>query len=74
MDNPIIDNRIVNDRTFARRFKSFVSDIEVNCAMGMEELEYLQMVADKLLQYQIATCPKEEQSYHLNCDKELKFK
>lgn len=73
MENPIKDNRIVSNITFARRFKSFVSNIQVNDAMSMEELDYMQRVAEQLLQHQIETCPKEEQAYHLNCDKELKF-
>lgn len=74
MENPIKNNRIVNDITFARRFKSFLKDVQPGCAMGEEELEYLQNVADKLLAYQIDTCPEKEKSYHLNCDKTIEFK
>lgn len=68
MKNPIIDNRIVNDITFATRLKRFMSDVEANCAMGQEELDYIKNVADELLQYQIDTCPKDssENIYHLN--------
>ena len=73
MENPIKENRIVNDKTFARRLKSHLEGMKCSCAMGEEEVEYLQKVADKLLQYQIDTCPKDEQWYHLNCDKELSF-
>mgnify|MGYP003638854888 CR=1 FL=1 len=73
MENPIKENRIVNDKTFARRLKSHLEGLRASCAMGEEEIEYLQKVADKLLKYQIDTCPKDEQWYHLNCDKELKF-
>lgn len=68
MINPIKDNRTVNDKTFARRLKSHLQGLRASCAMGEEEIEYLQRVADKLLKYQIETCPKEEQCYHLNCD------
>ena len=68
MENPIKENRIVNDYTFARRFKSFLSDIQVNDQMGYEEKEYLLSVAEKLLKYQLKTCPESEKSYHLNCD------
>ena len=68
MENPIKENRIVNDYTFARRFKSFLSDIQVNDQMGYEEKEYLLYVAEKLLKYQLKTCPVSEKSYHLNCD------
>ena len=68
MKNPIKDNRIVSDRTFARRFKSFLKDVEPNCAMGAEELDYLKAVAEELLTYQLHTCPEEEKSYHENID------
>ena len=73
MENPIIDNRIVDSFTFARRFKSFVSNIQVNDLMSEEELHYMQRVADKLLKYQIQTCPDSEKWYHLNCDKDCVF-
>ena len=68
MENPIKENRIVNDYTFARRLKSFLYDIKVNDQMGYEEKEYLLSVADKLIKYQLKTCPESEKSYHLNCD------
>jgi hypothetical protein len=71
MENPIKDNRIVNDITFARRLKSHLKGMRGGCAMGEEEIEYLQRVADKLLKYQIATCPNDEKWYHNNCDKSL---
>lgn len=69
MKNPIKDNRVVSDRTFARRFKSFLKDVEPNCAMGAEELDYLKTVADELLAYQLHTCPEEERPYHKNIDR-----
>ena len=53
--NPIIDNRIVNDVTFAVRLKNFISSIEVCDAMSAEEQDYLLRCADKLLNYQIST-------------------
>lgn len=53
--NPILDNRIVSDITFATRFSSFLDDIQVNDQAGEEELEYLKSVAGKLLTYQMAT-------------------
>jgi hypothetical protein len=67
MNKPIIDNRIVNDHTFATRLRSFLDDIEPNCMAGEEELEYLISVADKLRAYQIETMPEEEGWYHINC-------
>jgi hypothetical protein len=67
MKNPIIDNRIVNDYTFATRLRFFLDDIQPSCMAGQEELEYLISVADKLKTYQIETMPKEEEWYHINC-------
>lgn len=51
-ENPIIDNRIVNDYTFALRLKNFISKVEVNDLPSEEEKEYLLHVADKLIRYQ----------------------
>ena len=51
-DNPIKDNRIVSDRTFAKRLKSHLKDVRAECQMGQEELDYLSGVADRLLEYQ----------------------
>lgn len=72
MDNPIKDNRIVNDITFATRFRSFLDGIQVCDAMSDEELDYLRMVADKLVAYQRATCPEEEEWYFENIGKPIK--
>lgn len=66
MKNPIKDSRIVSDRTFARRLRSFLKDVEPNCAMGAEELDYLKIIAEELLAYQLHTCPEEEKPYHEN--------
>ena len=65
MNNPIINNRLINDHTFARRLQSFLSDIEISDIMSLEELEYFQRVADNLLYYQIQTCanPSDEYEY-----------
>ena len=63
-ENPIIDNRIVNDYTFALRLKNFVSNIEVNDLPGEEEKEYLLHVADKLIRYQkLTVMTKSEKEY-----------
>lgn len=63
-DNPIIDNRIVNDHTFALRLKNFISKVEVNDLPSEEEKEYLLHVADKLLRYQkLTVMTKSEKEY-----------
>ena len=63
-ENPIIDNRIVNDYTFALRLKNFVSNVEVNDLPGKEEKEYLLHVADKLIRYQkLTVMTKSEKEY-----------
>ena len=65
--NPIVDDRIVSDITFATRFKHFLEDIETSDQMGSEELEYMKMVASKLLVYQMATVKdKDEKDYFRN--------
>lgn len=64
MENPIKDNRIVNDTTFAVRLKSFIDKVDVFDCMGEEEKEYLQRVAVKLIKYQVETASdKEEVNY-----------
>lgn len=68
MENPIKDNRIVNDRTFATRFKSHLEGMRASCAAADEEIQYLKKVADKLLKYQLHTSPDSEIPYHSNCN------
>ena len=53
--NPIKDNRLVSNKTFAVRFRNFIKDVQVNDACSEEEKEYLLNVADQLLKYQIQT-------------------
>lgn len=68
--NPIIDNRIVSDITFATRFRSFVYDFLPMDPIQEEEAEYLRMVADKLLLYQRSTVTdQEELDYFKNLKK-----
>ena len=55
MDNPIKDNRIVNDTTFALRFKNFIQKVNVCDQPSEEEKDYLLMVADRLLRFQVGT-------------------
>ena len=64
MENPIKDNRIVNDKTFALRFKNFIQSVNVCDQPSEEEKEYLLKVAEKLIAYQIQTVrTKEELEY-----------
>lgn len=65
MENPIIDNRIVNDTTFAIRLKSFIDKVDVCDCMGEEEKEYLQQVAVKLIKYQVETATDENEVDYL---------
>jgi hypothetical protein len=57
--NPIKDNRIIDSKTFAVRFKQFLDWIPKNFYMSgphiLEEYEYMQVVSDQLLKYQIQT-------------------
>ena len=55
MDNPIVDNRIVSDKTFAVRLFNFVRSVEVNDLASEEEKEYLLRVAKRLINYQKMT-------------------
>ena len=64
MENPIIDNRIVNDTTFAIRLKAFVEKVQVCDCMSEEEKGYIQRVSIKLIKYQVETATdKEEVNY-----------
>lgn len=65
MENPIIDNIIVNDTTFAIRLKSFIDNVDVCDCMGEEEKEYLQRVAVKMIKYQVETATNEEEVSYL---------
>ena len=71
MKNPIIDNRIVNDNTFAIRFRNFIRDTDVCDAISEEEKEYLLMVAGNLLHYQIETATDESELRYLDNIKDL---
>lgn len=65
MENPIKDNRIVNDTTFAVRLKLFVDSVTVCDCASEEEKEYLQRVAVKLIKYQVETSTDEEEVNYL---------
>lgn len=71
MNNPIKDNRIVNDYTFAVRFNQFLKWIPQEWWMSQphyfEEFEYMNYVSNELLKYQIKTVVNEnEKNYFKN--------
>ena len=65
MKNPIKYNRIVFDRTFAIRLKAFVEDVQVCDCAGEEEKDYILMVANNLIKYQVKTATDEEEVNYL---------
>ena len=65
LDNPIKDNRIVSNETFAIRFKNFIKDVQVNDPASDDEKEYLLNVANMLLKYQIQTATDESEINYL---------
>jgi len=64
--NPIKDNRIVSDKTFATRLIRFLEQVEVQDMMSEEEQKYLLSVANKLRNYQYLTRTEEEDVYFKN--------
>lgn len=65
LDNPIKDNRIISNKTFAIRLKNFIKDTVVNDACSADEQEYLLNVANRLLNYQISTATDKEEINYL---------
>lgn len=67
--NPIKDNRIVDSKTFAIRFKQFLEWIPQSWVWSQphyeEEFEYMQIIANHLLKYQIQTATDEEEINYL---------
>ena len=64
MSNPIEDNRIINDYTFAIRLHRFLEKVEVSDLPSEEEKEYLLYVANKLIDWQCLTVmDKSEKEY-----------
>lgn len=55
MENPIKNNRLVSDMTFATRLLSFASDISCSDACGEDEKESMVYYASMLLRFQVAT-------------------
>lgn len=71
MNNPIKDNRIVSNITFAIRLRNFIKETNVCDAMSEEEKEYLLRVAQQLLDYQIETATDESELKYLKNIKDL---
>ena len=57
--NPIKSNRIVSDKTFAVRLRSFMNQIQPCDAASEEEVNYFIHVAEKLLSWQTKTVRRE---------------
>lgn len=75
MKNPIIDNRIVKDKTFALRLLGFA--LETSCADACSEDEKESMISysTRLLAYQIKTATsKDELDYLERCNADDKVK
>lgn len=64
MENPIKENRLVCDHTFAQRLLSFVKSVQVVDACSEDERDSMLSYAQKLLTYQCVTVSdKDEQDY-----------
>jgi hypothetical protein len=67
--NPIKDNRIVDSKTFAVRFKQFLDWIPKEFYMSgphiLEEYEYMKDIADSLLKYQVQTVTEDSEINYL---------
>lgn len=69
MNNPIIDNRIVSDYTFALRLLNFIKNVQVNDMPGLEEKEYLINTAKELLEWQKLTAHTKTEIKYLKQNK-----
>jgi len=67
--NPIKDNRIVSNKTFATRFRQFLKWIPEDWWMSQphyyEEFQYMDYVSEMLLAYQIDTATDEDEVNYL---------
>ena len=72
MKNPIKDNRIVNDTTFALRLKNFIENVTVCDQPSEEEKDYLLIVADRLLRFQIGTATDSKELAYLVMNRLIK--
>ena len=80
MDNPITNNRIGSDKTFALRLLAFSLESRVSNACDEDEIESFISYSTKLLKYQLQTVSdKSEYDYLIRCkaketlNKGLKF-
>jgi hypothetical protein len=68
MKNPIIDNRIIKDKTFALRLLNFAMDTNTSDACVEDEKISMISYSVTLLKYQIETATdKEELDYLVRC-------
>ena len=73
MENPIKENRYINDITFATRLKHFIEHTGKTYGAGDflidEEWEYLLNVANKLVSWQKENVTEEDFNYFKNLNK-----
>lgn len=75
IENPIKDNRIVNDKTFALRLLSFALSVNCNDACSEDEKESMISYSTSLLKYQLETATDiNEINYLKNCKAEIRLK
>jgi len=75
IENPIKENRIVKDHTFALRLLNFA--LETNCvdACSEDEKESMISYSTSLLKYQIETVTKQyEKDYLQRCNAKVRLK
>ena len=65
-DNPIKDNRIVKDKTFAIRLLGFALDIQCSDPCSEDEKESMVSYATTLLKYQIETATEIDEITYLD--------
>ena len=65
MENPIIGNRIVRDKTFALRLLSFALDTNCNDACSEDEKDSMVSYSTSLLKYQIETATEQDEIDYL---------
>ena len=75
MENPIKDNRIVRDKTFALRLLGFAMDTRCSDPCSEDEKEAMIYYSSKLLEYQIETATEEfELDYLKRCNARERLK
>ena len=66
MKNPITDNRIVSDKTFALRLLGLALDTQASDGSGEDEKEAMISYSTRLLKHQIDTATELEEIDYLN--------